>query len=101
MTAIITHCVSLRFSAKLRPQAGFCGAVLFFCALMSPQKPTVCGVCEIWRFIYDVCTSPSANRILLLEKGQIAEDGTPKKLMNNENSKTYKRLKKYKALFLD
>ena len=43
----------------------------------------------------------SANRILLLEKGQIVEDGTPKKLMNNENSKTYKRLKKYKALFLD
>jgi ABC-type multidrug transport system fused ATPase/permease subunit len=43
----------------------------------------------------------SANRILLLEKGQIVEDGTPKKLMTNENSKTYKRLKKYKALFLD
>ena len=41
----------------------------------------------------------SANRILLLEKGQIVEDGTPKKLMTNESSKTYKRLKKYKALF--
>ncbi len=41
----------------------------------------------------------SANRILLLENGQIVEDGSPKKLMANENSKTYKRLKKYKALF--
>lgn len=30
MTAVITYCVSLRLTAKLRPQAGFCGAVLFF-----------------------------------------------------------------------
>ncbi len=41
----------------------------------------------------------SANRILLLEKGQIVEDGTPKKLMSNKNSKTYKRLKRYILLF--
>ena len=41
----------------------------------------------------------SANRILLLENGQIVEDGTPKKLMDNPNSKVYKRLKKYVALF--
>ena len=43
----------------------------------------------------------SANRILLLENGQIVEDGDPKKLMSNVKSKTYKRLKKYKALFVD
>ncbi|MBQ4472618.1 MAG: ABC transporter ATP-binding protein [Alphaproteobacteria bacterium] len=41
----------------------------------------------------------SANRILLLEKGKIVEDGKPKKLMANPNSKVYKRLKKYAALF--
>ena len=41
----------------------------------------------------------SANRILLLEDGKIVEDGNPKKLMDNPNSKVYKRLKKYVALF--
>ena len=41
----------------------------------------------------------SANRILLLEDGKIVEDGSPKKLMDNPNSKVYKRLKKYIALF--
>lgn len=41
----------------------------------------------------------SANRILLLEDGKIVEDGSPKKLMDNPNSKVYKRLKKYAALF--
>lgn len=41
----------------------------------------------------------SANRILLLENGKIVEDGNPKKLMDNPNSKVYKRLKKYAALF--
>ncbi len=41
----------------------------------------------------------SANRILLLENGKIVEDGNPKKLMDNPNSKVYKRLKKYVALF--
>ena len=41
----------------------------------------------------------SANRILLLEDGKIVEDGKPKKLMDNPNSKVYKRLKKYAALF--
>ena len=41
----------------------------------------------------------SANRILLLENGQIVEDGNPKKLMDNPDSKVYKRLKKYAALF--
>jgi len=41
----------------------------------------------------------SANRILLLEDGKIVEDGNPKKLMDNPNSKVYKRLKKYAALF--
>ena len=41
----------------------------------------------------------SANRILLLENGKIVEDGTPKKLMSNPNSKTYKRLKRYILLF--
>ena len=41
----------------------------------------------------------SANRILLLENGQIVEDGSPQKLMDNPNSKVYKRLKKYAALF--
>ncbi len=41
----------------------------------------------------------SANRILLLENGQIVEDGSPKKLMDNPNSKVYKRLKKYVLLF--
>ncbi len=40
-----------------------------------------------------------ANRILLLENGQIVEDGNPKKLMTNPDSKVYQRLKKYKALF--
>jgi len=43
----------------------------------------------------------SANRILLLENGKIVEDGTPKKLMSNQNSKTYKRLKRYILLFKD
>ena len=33
----------------------------------------------------------SANRILLLEDGQIVEDGSPKKLMDNPDSKVYKR----------
>ena len=42
-----------------------------------------------------------ANRILLLENGQIVEDGNPKKLMTNPKSKVYQRLKKYKALFLE
>ena len=65
MTAVITHCVSLPLTAKLRTQAVFCGAILFFCALMSPQKPTVCGVCKIRCFIYDVCTSLSANTIFM------------------------------------
>ena len=41
----------------------------------------------------------SANRILLLENGQIVEDGSPKKLMDNPNSKVYKRLRKYVLLF--
>lgn len=41
----------------------------------------------------------SANRILLLENGKIVEDGNPKKLMGNKNSKTYKRLKRYILLF--
>ena len=41
----------------------------------------------------------SANRILLLEDGKIVEDGSPKKLMDNPDSKVYKRLKKYAALF--
>ena len=41
----------------------------------------------------------SANRILLLENGQIVEDGSPKKLMDNPNSKVYKRLRKYISLF--
>ena len=41
----------------------------------------------------------SANRILLLENGKIVEDGTPKKLMSNLKSKTYKRLKRYILLF--
>lgn len=41
-----------------------------------------------------------ANRILLLENGQIVEDGNPKKLMTNPDSKVYQRLKKYKALFV-
>lgn len=41
----------------------------------------------------------SANRILLLENGKIVEDGNPKKLMDNPDSKVYKRLKKYIALF--
>ena len=59
------------------------------------QKPTVIFASNVPAEI------ASANRILLLENGQIVEDGTPKKLMNNENSKTYKRLKKYKALFID
>lgn len=57
------------------------------------QKPTVIFASNVPAEI------ASANRILLLENGQIVEDGTPKKLMTNENSKTYKRLKKYKALF--
>lgn len=43
----------------------------------------------------------SANRILLLENGQIVEDGSPKKLMADESSKTYKRLKRYVLLFKD
>ena len=41
----------------------------------------------------------SAERIILLEKGKIIEDGTPAKLMSDTTSKTYKRLKKYVALF--
>ncbi len=41
----------------------------------------------------------SANRILLLENGKIVEDGSPKKLMENKNSKVYKRLKRYVSLF--
>ena len=59
------------------------------------QKPTVIFASNVPAEI------ASANRILLLENGQIVEDGTPQELMNNENSKTYKRLKKYKALFID
>jgi len=57
------------------------------------QKPTVIFASNVPAEI------ASANRILLLENGQIVEDGTPQKLMNDETSKTYKRLKKYKALF--
>ena len=60
---------------------------------ISKQKPTVIFASNVPAEI------ASANRILLLENGQIVEDGTPKNLMNDENSKTYKRLKKYKALF--
>ena len=41
----------------------------------------------------------SAHRILLLENGKIVEDGNPKKLMDNPNSKVYKRLKRYVSLF--
>ena len=59
------------------------------------QKPTVIFASNVPAEI------ASANRILLLENGQIVEDGSPKKLMTNESSKTYKRLKKYKALFVD
>ena len=40
-----------------------------------------------------------AERIILLEKGKIIEDGTPSQLMSDTTSKTYKRLKKYVALF--
>ncbi|MBR6231985.1 MAG: ABC transporter ATP-binding protein [Alphaproteobacteria bacterium] len=43
----------------------------------------------------------SANRILLLENGQIVEDGNPKKLMANCKTKVYNRLKRYKSLFED
>ncbi len=42
----------------------------------------------------------SANRILLLENGQIVEDGHPKQLMTNTNSRVYQRLKRYKSLFV-
>ncbi len=42
----------------------------------------------------------SAQRILLLENGKIIEDGDPKKLMANPNTKVYNRLKKYQSLFL-
>ena len=59
------------------------------------QKPTVIFASNVPAEI------ASADRILLLEDGQIVEDGTPQKLMTNESSKTYKRLKRYKALFVD
>ena len=41
----------------------------------------------------------SAERIILLEHGKIVEDGTPAQLMSNTSSKTYKRLRRYVALF--
>ena len=59
------------------------------------QKPTVIFASNVPAEI------ASADRILLLENGQIVEDGVPKVLMMNESSKTHKRLKKYKALFMD
>ena len=59
------------------------------------QRPTVIFASNVPAEI------ASANRILLLENGQIVEDGTPQKLMTDESSKTYKRLRKYKALFMD
>ena len=34
-----------------------------------------------------------------MENGKIVEDGTTSDLMNDRTSKTYQRLKKYKALF--
>jgi ABC-type bacteriocin/lantibiotic exporter with double-glycine peptidase domain len=40
-----------------------------------------------------------ADRILLMENGKIVEDGSTFDLMNDTTSKTYQRLKKYKALF--
>ena len=41
----------------------------------------------------------SAERIILLENGEIVEDGTPAQLMTDTSSKTYKRLRRYVALF--
>ncbi|MBP5343920.1 MAG: ABC transporter ATP-binding protein [Alphaproteobacteria bacterium] len=40
-----------------------------------------------------------AERIILLEKGKVIEDGTPSQLMSDTTTQTYKRLKKYVALF--
>ena len=57
------------------------------------QKPTVIFASNVPAEI------ASANRILLLENGQIVEDGSPKKLMDNPKSKVYNRLKRYKSLF--
>ena len=57
------------------------------------QKPTVIFASNVPAEI------ASANRILLLENGQIVEDGTPKKLMANTKTKVYNRLKRYKSLF--
>ncbi len=57
------------------------------------QKPTVVFASNVPAEI------ASANRILLLENGCIVEDGTPKKLIANPQSKVYKRLKKYILLF--
>ena len=37
----------------------------FFYALMRPQKPAVCGVCEIRCFIYDVSTLTTAKRFFI------------------------------------
>ena len=41
----------------------------------------------------------SAERIILLEDGKIVEDGTPAQLMSDTSTKTYKRLRRYAALF--
>ncbi len=41
----------------------------------------------------------SAERIILLENGKVVENDTTANLMANPDSKTFKRLKKYKALF--
>ena len=57
------------------------------------QKPTVIFASNVPAEI------ASANRILLLEKGKIVEDGNPKKLMANCKTKVYNRLKRYKSLF--
>ena len=57
------------------------------------QKPTVIFASNVPAEI------ASADRILLLENGKIVEDGAVCDLMNNISSKTYQRLKKYKALF--
>ena len=57
------------------------------------QKPTVIFASNVPAEI------ASANRILLLENGQIVEDGSPKKLMANPKSRVYNRLKRYKLLF--
>lgn len=65
MTAVITHCVSLRLTTKLQPQAGFCGAVLFFLFLFIPlHKNLSKNIFKIFRMMCDLLYQFGNSKLL-------------------------------------